>query len=59
MARDAFLKGATIYGVKIILPLKTLLLRVLNESIGFIFLHTDFLNLCLKYSVPQEALPIL
>lgn len=56
---EAFQKGATLYGLKILRPMRVLLLRVLKENLGFISLHVDFLVLCKKFSVPKEALSIL
>jgi hypothetical protein len=55
----AFEKSSNLYGPKIIRPLKVLLLRVLKEGLGFIDLHVYFLSLCLKFSVPREAIAIL
>jgi len=34
-------------------------MRVLNENLGFIELHSFFLKQCLKYSVPKDALSVL
>ena len=47
------------YGLKIIRPLRILLLRIFNENMGITNLHSLFLKLCNKYFVPKEALPIL
>ena len=58
-AKDAFQRGAQNLGVKIILPLRILVQRILNENLGFVDLHIFFLRLCNHYFVPKEALPIL
>jgi hypothetical protein len=51
-------KAYSVFGIKIISPLKTLLLRMLEANLGFIELHTTFLKICNILS-PSDALPIL
>ena len=55
----AFEKAAEAHGVKVIPAIKTLLQRVQKEHLGFIELHTFFLQLCNRFFLPKQAVDIL
>lgn len=55
---EGIFKAKSVFGIKIIRPLKTLLVRMLEANLGFTVVHTVFLMLCKEYN-PTEALPVL
>lgn len=58
-ANEEIIKACTVFGIKLITPLRTLALRVLEGNLGFIDLHTSFLKVCKIFNTPTDALPIL
>ena len=55
---EGIFKAKSVFGIKIVRPLRTLLLRMLEANLGFTIVHTVFLGICREYN-PSEALPVL
>jgi hypothetical protein len=47
------------HGPKALLPVRSLLLRMLESSLGFNEIHIYFIKICIALELPREALPII
>jgi hypothetical protein len=52
-------KAASNFGIKLIPPLRTLALRILEANLGFLELHTYFVKICRLLWTPADALPVI
>ncbi len=56
---EAISKAYATFGIKLVSPLQTLAMRLLEANFGFLQIHTAFLRICRALFTPADAIPVL